>query len=67
MQVKNEIEGLAIYNGGKLLGFIDRSGNEFFPSVGMLTGAELAFIAQVIASFEIWDLSTKTVDPSKTF
>jgi hypothetical protein len=67
MQVKNEIEGLAIYNGGKLLGYIDRSGNEFFPSVGMLKGAELLFIAQVIDSFEVWDLSTKTVDPSKTF
>ena len=67
MQVKNEIEGLAIYNGGKLLGFIDRSGNEFFPECGMLTGAELVFIAQVIDSFEIWDLSTKNIDSSKTF
>ena len=67
MQEKNEIEGLAIYNGGKLFGYIDRSGNEFFPSVGMLTGVELLFIAQVIDSFEVWDLSTKNIDPSKTF
>jgi hypothetical protein len=67
MQVKNHTTHLSIWQGEKCLGTIDRSGNEFFPSVGMLTGAELAFIAQVIQNFEIWDLSTKTVDPSKTF
>jgi hypothetical protein len=67
MQVKNHTTHLSIWQGEKCLGTIDRSGHEFFPSVGMLKREELAFIAQVIDSFEIWDLSTKNIDPSKTF
>jgi hypothetical protein len=67
MQVKNHTTHLSIWQGEKCLGTIDRSGHEFFPECGMLTGHELLFIAQVIDSFEVWDLSTKNVDPSKKF